>query len=132
MTAELKQVLVVEDNRLLADVLRFNLVRADFAVTVANSIRETVGHLERKPFDLVFTDFQLPDAEATVLFRHIRETMQLLDLPLIVCSAKGLELNAEQLRATWNVAKVIYKPFSVREVVVLARRLCAAGAAAAT
>jgi 2-methylisocitrate lyase-like PEP mutase family enzyme len=33
-----------------------------------------------------------------------------------MCSAKGLELDAAQLKQQWGVTRVFYKPFSMREM----------------
>jgi DNA-binding response OmpR family regulator len=65
----------------------------------------------------------MPGLDGRELCRQIREEMRLADLPILMCSAKGLECDFESLRALWNVAEMIYKPFSMRRVVSLAENL---------
>jgi CheY-like chemotaxis protein len=125
MSEQGKQILVAEDNNVLSDVLRFNLERAGFRVTVARTGREALGFLESQSFDLVITDYQMPELDGESLCRHVREAMRLEDLPVLLCTAKGLELDLEQLRSKWRLAKVIYKPFSVREVLATVQALVA-------
>ena len=53
-----RKVLVAEDNPALAGVVRFNLKRTGFEVTVARNGREALDMACRTPFDVVITDQQ--------------------------------------------------------------------------
>lgn len=53
MTSTPARVLVVEDNPVLADVLRFNLQRAKLDVIVAHDGTSALGYLQREPVDLL-------------------------------------------------------------------------------
>jgi DNA-binding response OmpR family regulator len=121
-----ERVLVAEDNRVLADVVRYNLEKAGFDVVVASDGQRAIEALNDGPVELLITDLQMPHVDGIGVCRHVRETLKLLDLPIVMCSAKGLELDTEQLQSQWKLAKVFFKPFSVREVVELARSLVAA------
>lgn len=114
------RVLVAEDNIVLSDILRFNLSRAGLVVAVARNIHEAKTHLGAQQFDLMITDFQMPDGNGDELCRFVREECQ-LTIPIILCSAKGLEINAAALRDTWSLAAVIFKPFSMSDIV---KRVC--------
>lgn len=116
---------MAEDNRVLADVLRFNLQRAGFAVTVALDGNLAIQHLRRDNFDLLITDFQMPGANGEQLCQLVRGELQLDQLPILMCSAKGLELNIDTLKSTYGVSQVIYKPFSMRQIVAFAQTLTA-------
>jgi DNA-binding response OmpR family regulator len=121
-----ERILVAEDNRVLADVLRYNFERAGFDVAVASNGRLALEYLNDGQVELLITDYQMPEVDGVGLCRHVRETLRLMDLPIVMCSAKGLELDTEQLQAEWNLARVFFKPFSVREIVSLAESLIAA------
>lgn len=118
-------VLIAEDNIVLADVLRFNLFRAGFEVTVAHTGREAADHLRDERFDLLLTDYNMPELNGEELIRLVREELGICDLPIVMCSAKGLELDVERLRQEWRLDRVLYKPFSMREVLAVARSLTA-------
>ncbi len=115
-----KRILVAEDNRVLSDVLRFNLERAGFVVTVARDGLQAIQQLRSVCFDLLLTDFQMPGANGEQLCQLVREELGNQELPIMICSAKGLELDNSELKAKWQVSAVIYKPFSMREIVRLA------------
>lgn len=53
--------LVVEDNRVMADVVRFNLSRAGMDVEVAFNGRAALDAFNAAEFDLVITDYQMPE-----------------------------------------------------------------------
>ncbi|MGN6136504.1 MAG: response regulator [Aureliella sp.] len=125
MDGNAPRILVAEDNRVLADVLRFNLQRAGFAVTVALDGNLAIQHLRRDNFDLLITDFQMPGANGEQLCQLVRGELQLDQLPILMCSAKGLELNIDTLKSTYGVSQVIYKPFSMRQIVAFAQTLTA-------
>ena len=125
MSDNAPRILVAEDNRVLADVLRFNLQRAGFAVTVALNGSIAVTHLQQETFDLLITDFQMPGVNGEQLCQVIRKELQLDQLPILMCSAKGLELDIESLKAEFGVSQVISKPFSMREIVAIAQSLTA-------
>ena len=125
MSDNAPRILVAEDNRVLADVLRFNLQRAGFAVTVALNGSLAVTHLQQETFDLVITDFQMPGVNGEQLCQVIRRELQLDQLPILMCSAKGLELDIELLKSEFGVSQVISKPFSMREIVAIAQSLTA-------
>jgi CheY-like chemotaxis protein len=120
------RILVAEDNSVLADVLRFNLQRAGFAVTVATNGAIAINYLQQEPFDLLITDFQMPGVNGEQLCKVIRGELQLDQLPILMCSAKGLELDIGSLKSEYGVTQVISKPFSMREIVALAQKLTAA------
>lgn len=122
-TEDCKQILVAEDNRVLSDVLKFNLLRAGFEVTVARDGRTAIEQLQERSFGLLITDYQMPGANGEQIIEHARKTLGLNTMPIIMCSAKGLELDIEHLQNDLQVSKVIYKPFSMREIIDLIREL---------
>jgi CheY-like chemotaxis protein len=119
------KILVAEDNRVLADVLRFNLQRAGFAVTVALNGAIAIEHLQQGVFDLLITDFQMPGMNGQQLCEVIRRELRLDQLPILMCSAKGLELDVELLKSEYGVCQIIDKPFSMRQIISIAQTLTA-------
>lgn len=121
-----KQILVTEDNTVLADVLRFNLERAGFSVTVARTGREALDLARSQHYDLLLTDYNMPELTGEELIVAVRGELGLSDMPIVMCSAKGLELDTERLIAQWRVDRVVFKPFSVRDILTVVRTLLAA------
>lgn len=120
MTTETtKKVLVAEDNAALAGVIRFNLSRAGFEAVTARNGREALDAACRETFDLVLTDEQMPEMCGTVLCYELRKRKEYRATPIIMLTAKGLELDIEELRIQLGVSATLPKPFSPAELVSL-------------
>ncbi|MBI3866022.1 MAG: response regulator [Planctomycetia bacterium] len=125
------RVLVVEDNRVMADVMRFNFSRAGFEVTVAANGRAAWGSLQDGPFHLLVTDYQMPEMDGGELCRRIRSESRFSDLRIILLTAKGLELNRDRMMRDLGVNLILHKPFSPRQLVAAAEELTGGARAAA-
>jgi DNA-binding response OmpR family regulator len=115
-------ILVAEDNQILSDVLRFNLLRAGFQVTIALNGELAAQYLRSEKFDLLLTDYQMPSVNGEELCEIVRNELQ-LTIPIVMCSAKGLELNTDELKVKYQLAEILYKPFSMREIVAFIEKL---------
>lgn len=118
-----RRVLVVEDNRLLAEVLRFNLERAGLKVDVIDDGQAAIEYLREHVVDLLITDYQMPGANGEEICRVLRNGEVASRMPIIVCSAKGLELDVDYLMQKYQVAAIIFKPFSAQELIETVIRL---------
>lgn len=112
-----KHILVVEDNAALASVVRFNLQRAGFQVTVASNGRVAMEAVEEQAFDLIVTDQQMPEMTGCEFCAKLRTLDEYRDTPVILLTAKGLELELPRLRDELGIAATFLKPFSPREIV---------------
>lgn len=129
------RILVAEDNAASAGVLQFTLERAGFEVVVIANGRAAAEAVESESFHFIITDYQMPGACGEDVIRAAREGGANRETPIVLCSAKGLELDTVLLQQQYSLARILCKPFSPREVVDLVRSLphshaatCAAGA----
>ncbi len=123
------RILVAEDNKVLGDVLRFNLERSGFHVTLARTGDAAAKLLAGESYDLMFTDIEMPGMNGVDLCRYLRFELGNSDLPVAICSARGLEVDEQEMRTKYGVSEIIFKPFSMRELVALASRLLNSSAA---
>lgn len=123
-------VLVADDNPVLAEIVRFNLQRAGFEVTVARDGEEAFQHLAARSYAALVVDYQMPRCNGEELCRRIRYDLGNTDLPICLLSAKGLELDSGKLNRDLGVSRVMFKPFSPSELVGVVKELCAGSAAA--
>jgi len=112
MYSESNKILVADDNRVIANIVRFNLERAGFAVTVARDGCEAWKLLQAGGVDLLITDYQMPRINGEELCRRLKEDASLSNLPVIMLSAKGLELDLARLQEDLGLHEVVFKPFS--------------------
>ena len=121
--SENKRVLIAEDNVVLGDVIRFNLQRSGFAVTLARNGEEALRMVASQPFDILVTDYEMPGLDGEELCQRVRNELKLEAIRIVMCSAKGLELDREELKARLCIEAILYKPFSIRELTTLLDKL---------
>jgi DNA-binding response OmpR family regulator len=116
-----KRVLIVEDERDIADLIKHALerggeIKADIVGTGAAALTAVTGD----PPDLILLDLSLPLLDGLELFRILRHRPATAAIPIIMLTARasetdrvtGIELGAEDY---------ITKPFSPRELVARAK-----------
>ncbi len=108
-----KRILIVDDEKPIVDILKFNLEKEGYETVVAYDGEEAVQTaLESRP-DLILLDVMLPKIDGFTVCKKIRQT---LSCPIIMLTAKedvvdkiiGLELGADDYMT---------KPFSIRELI---------------
>jgi len=114
-----KRILVVEDNIAMAGVIRFTLQHAGFDVTLAANGQEAWNLLEESDFDLIVTDQQMPYMTGIALCRKLRDVGKLQEIPVILLTAKRLELDLERLRTELGISTVMLKPFSPSQLSII-------------
>ena len=73
MTSDrVSSVMVVDDEPGIRTALRANFLRHGWRVEAAGSVREAIGQLEGKEFDLVVTDMRMPDGTGMEVMRATR------------------------------------------------------------
>jgi two-component system phosphate regulon response regulator PhoB len=116
-------VLVIEDEVDLATTLEYNLRQAGFQVRLAHSGRQGLAAATSEPIpDVIVLDLMLPDLSGTDLCRRLREQERTRDVPVIMCTAKGEEID-RVVGFEIGADDYIVKPFSVRELILRIRAL---------
>lgn len=120
-------VLIAEDNPAMALVVQFNLERAGFEAVVADHGEEAWELLQNRNFDLVVTDQQMPKLSGRELLERMRQQDSTRSTPVILLTAKGLEMDVRRLQEELAIAAVFLKPFSPRALVQEIRQCLAVG-----
>ncbi len=110
-----------EPHIVLAVSLKFS--KAGFQVTTANDGQAAWESIQAEPPQLLITDLQMPRLDGLGLIKRLRSQPEFHDLPVILLTAKGFELEEDELRSEYGVSHVIAKPFSPRHLIVLANSL---------
>ena len=76
-------ILVVDDEELVRDFLLEALEAKGYTVTLATCCDEALGELEQKPFDLVFSDINMPGMSGNDLLELCKKTYQSTEVILI-------------------------------------------------
>ncbi len=111
------RILVVEDEPDIAEVLKFNLERAGFAVSVERRGDSALEAIRRRPPELVVLDLMLPGLDGLELARLLKRDPATSGLAIVMLTAKGEELD-RIVGLELGADDYIAKPFSPREVVL--------------
>ena len=118
MTTPDRMVLVVEDERDLADLICFNLQRLGYAAMAVHDGHSAVAAVIASPPDLVVLDLMLPGLSGLDVARQIRTHPRCQTVPIIMLTARGEE--ADQLAGlSAGADDYVTKPFSMK--VLMAR-----------
>ncbi len=112
-----KRVLVAEDNAALAAVVRFHLERAGLQVDLARTGLAAWDLLQKRDYAMVVTDQQMPELSGSEICQRMRSDPRLAGIPVLMVTAKSLELDRSKLREELGVLDVLPKPFSVVHLV---------------
>ena len=107
--------LVVEDDENLAKLLGYNLERAGYKYHLSGTGEDALEQLALRTFDLMLLDIMLPGIDGFEVCRKIREHQLLKDLPIIMLTAKGEEID-KVLGFELGIDDYVVKPFSPREL----------------
>lgn len=108
-----KTILVVDDEKPIADILQFNLVKEGYKVVCAYDGDEALEKVEEVKPDLMLLDIMLPKRDGMEVCREVRKKY---DLPIIMLTAKDSEID-KVLGLELGADDYVTKPFSTRELI---------------
>jgi DNA-binding response OmpR family regulator len=121
MTDAPVRLLIAEDDRALADVIRFRFVKENMDVVVAHDGQAALQTAQTQKFDVVICDYQMPHLNGEQVLTGIRAGGCSQGAILILCTAKGYELNADQLKSELQLTEILLKPFSIVKMLSLVK-----------
>ncbi|MCR3920968.1 MAG: response regulator transcription factor [Firmicutes bacterium] len=113
------KILVVDDEKPIAEILRYNLEQDGYEVAVAYDGEEALAQARKLHPDLILLDIMLPKKDGFAVCREIR---RLSNVPIIMLTAKDTELD-KVLGLELGADDYVTKPFSAREVVARVKAL---------
>jgi two-component system phosphate regulon response regulator PhoB len=110
-----RRIVVIEDDRDIADAMSYALERAGFAVRIARTGEEGLDAV-RKGTDLVLLDLNLPGMDGLEVCRLLRRQPGSTHTPIVIVSARGEEVD-RVLGLEMGADDYLVKPFSMKELV---------------
>lgn len=107
-----KKILVIDDEKPIADILEFNLTKEGFDVYCAHDGNEALEKVEEVQPDLILLDIMLPGRDGMEVCREVRKKY---DTPIIMLTAKDSEID-KVLGLELGADDYVTKPFSTREL----------------
>lgn len=106
-------ILLIEDDEVLADGLTHTLTQSGYRVSEAPSGKHAQHLLKAQGFDLIILDLGLPDMDGLQLLKHLRH--QKISLPIMILTARdGLNDRIEGISK--GADDYMTKPFELREL----------------
>lgn len=117
-----EKILIVEDERDIADLIAFNLEREGYQVVMADSGEEGLSKARNMAPGLVVLDIMLPGINGLDVCRSLKSELNTRHIPIIILTARdedvdivtGLELGADDY---------VTKPFSPKVLVARVRSI---------
>ena len=110
------RLLLVDDELHILKAAEFKFKRQGYHVDCANDGQEAWEKVQANPPDLVVTDLQMPRMSGLELIEQLRKDERFVDLPAILLTAKGFELDHDDITSRLGVFEIVSKPFSPREL----------------
>ena len=111
----MKKVLIIEDEKDLAELLAFNLEKDGFAATCVHDGKQGLERAVSDPPDLILLDLMLPGMLGTDICKELRKDQRTANIPIIMITAKSDEID-RVVGFEVGADDYIVKPFSMREV----------------
>lgn len=112
----MSQILIAEDDRDIAELMRHYLVRAGHGADVVASGSDVVGRIRDRRPDLLLLDLMLPGMHGLEICRALRADPATSRLPIIMVTARGEE--GDRIAGLDTGADdYVTKPFSPKELV---------------
>ncbi len=118
------RVLVVDDDRALAELLRRILLRDGYEVTVVHAAEEALEHIRHGAFDVALVDVMLPGMDGYTLCRTLRQDADIRNLPILMLTAKG-DIADRIAGFEAGADDYLTKPFQPKELAFRVRSLLA-------
>lgn len=108
-----EKILVVDDEKAIVDILKYNLEREGFEVLTACNGEEGLAKFREKKPDLLLLDIMMPKIDGLQVCKLVRAESA---VPIIMLTAKAEEVD-KVLGLEFGADDYITKPFSMRELI---------------
>lgn len=113
-------VLIIEDDPDIRELTRYNLTQEGYAVREAADGGEGLEQAQAGPVDLILLDLMLPGMDGLEVCRRIRSSEELRNIPVIMLTAKGEEVDVVSGLEV-GADDYVTKPFSPRVLIARIR-----------
>jgi CheY-like chemotaxis protein len=110
-----KNVLVIEDDKVLGQMVTEILDDVGFEVTTASSGRIAFEKLKQRPIDFIVLDILLPEMDGFEIYAQLQTSADTRDIPVMLVTAWADERNIERA-SQMGIQHFLPKPFTEDEL----------------
>jgi two-component system phosphate regulon response regulator PhoB len=113
----MQTILIIEDERDLGELIRFNLESAGFRCLCESDGNLGLETARRELPDLILLDLMLPGLMGTEICKSLKKNGQTASIPIMMLTARGEEID-RVVGFELGADDYVVKPFSVRELLL--------------
>jgi len=121
-----KNILIIEDEKDIAELLRVNLAKEGYRVNAAVSGEDGMALARAQSPDLILLDLMLPGADGLEICKSLKSDERTVNIPIIMLTAKGEDIDVVTGLEV-GADDYITKPFSPKVVVARSREVGGTG-----
>ncbi|HOW35725.1 MAG TPA: response regulator [Candidatus Omnitrophota bacterium] len=114
------KVLVIDDEKVVCELIKVKLERSGFMVYLAHDGVEGIEVVEKTRPDLIILDVLMPRMDGFQFYKKIRERVGTADIPVLVMTARGAMKDSFE---GMGVAAFLSKPFEPEDLVSEVQKL---------
>lgn len=115
----MKRILIIEDEKTLAEALEYTLTREGYDVRLAYDGAAGLDRFKRDGADLILLDLMLPEIDGLEVCRQVRAESK---VPILILTAKDSDID-EVLGLEMGADDYVTKPFNTRMLIARIRAL---------
>lgn len=112
-----KRILIVDDRKILRQLVECDIkkLHLGYQIVLAKDGTTALAELYRQPFDLMITDYNMPDMTGIELAQKVRQILP--DMPIVLMTGQDIiETEAEVRRHHLQFDGYLSKPFSLAQL----------------
>ncbi|MCE4067991.1 response regulator [Pseudomonas sp. GD04087] len=117
-----KQILIVDDSASIRQMLSFTLKSAGYEVDEAVDGKDGLGKAQRKTYNLVFTDQNMPNMDGLSLIRSLRDMAGYRSTPILMLTTESSDAMKQQGKSAGATGWLV-KPFDPPKLLEVTRKV---------
>lgn len=117
-----KSVLIVDDSTSIRQMVGLTLRTAGYEVDEANDGRDAFGKAQKRAYQLVITDQNMPNMDGITLIRSLRGLPAYAKTPLLILTTESSDSMKTQGRAAGATGWLV-KPFDPQKLIDVVRKV---------
>jgi two-component system, chemotaxis family, chemotaxis protein CheY len=117
-----KSILIIDDSASIRQMLAFTLRGAGYEVDEAVDGRDGVSKAQRKNYQLVFTDQNMPQMDGLTVIRTLRATPTYRSVPILMLTTESSDAMKQQGKAAGATGWLV-KPFDPPKLLEVTKKV---------
>jgi CheY-like chemotaxis protein len=113
----MKKILIIEDEKILSDLLQKKLTNEEYAVLTAANGEEGIEQMKKNKPDLVLLDILMPKKSGFEVMEDMAKNTETKDIPVIIISNSGQPVELEKAKKMGAKCCLVKAEFDPQEVI---------------